>query len=245
MSSAACGMAALSLLILWNPAEAAPFKYGAKEVWVFQETMTMNMEDPQSGTEDRRGGKVLSRMSLNEVEYSVMKLFPDGAALVAKKILKNLVGTSFDALQERPLPGGAAVQHLLLTGDGSTYLVQASPNLETTEEQAAAEMLGMKDEVGELQKAKTTKGFLKDKRHPMDMYKIATKPVKVGGTVKRDGFTIKRLKDEQHGNVLCEVYRAERHPIFETTWFDRKHGRVLKRILMQGIRPGLRSSRCA
>ena len=46
-----------------------------------------------------------------------------------------------------------------------------------------------------------------------------------------------RLKDEQLGKVQCEVYRAERKPIFETTWFDRKHGRVLKRTLAQGDPP--------
>jgi hypothetical protein len=219
--------AVLSAILVSGWANASVFKYSADEAWSVEETMFMRARDPVSG----KGPLQVSRIITN---YTVMRLFPDGSALVRKECGRSYMGSSERDLKEIVVPEAPPVGYLLMTGKGEIYLAQAKPVFATPEEQEMAEGFDFPDEVGMLESAATTEEFLATGRTPMDAYKLAPGNVPLGKGVGVSGFWVSRTKDEKLDVSLCEVHIAKRGVVTETVWFDRRAGRVLQRRIIQG-----------
>ncbi|MBI4052340.1 MAG: hypothetical protein HY400_07520, partial [Elusimicrobia bacterium] len=205
-------------------------KWKSAQTWQIEETMAMQMPDMTTG-------KTITQFSKGLIQYKVTKLFPDGTALISKKIMKAESGPALESLTPQPEGPLNKEQFILMTKSGLTYMLQTK--MEPSSPEEAMMMENIPDEVGMLKKAKTTKEwFATQERSPLDFYKLPLKSLKAGGTTTRKDenreWKITRLKDEAVNGATCEVYEAKFDPITETTWFNRAGGYVAKRKLAQG-----------
>jgi hypothetical protein len=209
-------------------AEKVLFIYRDGQSWKIRESSEFRMTD-------RASGKTTGTANRVEAEYRALRVYPDGSALVSSKVVKLEQGTTLKNLQ--PVDAGAFgafEQYFLMTASGYIYLVQPMPAFDDPKEAEAMRSFGFQDEVVLLKKSPDTREwFALKEREPIDSYKLPAVATAVGSEAKRNGWTIKRLKDETVSGTPCQVYEAVLAPVVETAWFSVQEGSVLKRKTVQ------------
>lgn len=215
-----CIAAILGFLCVWaSPitaeASSGPFRFKDKQSWKMEQTMSYSMPGAD--------GKAQKVSNKNTMAYQVVKLYPDGSALL-----------------EVSAAEGGSKSYQLATGAGQTYVVNAADP-----EMAAMMGDGAVDDLATLKSASSSGEWLQaESRSPIDWTKVPSVAPALGKDIEMEDpseggkWVVSRLKDETLGKVQCEVYAAKilkgSVPVAETVWFSRKEGFVVKKILTQG-----------
>lgn len=191
-------------------------KFKLNDKWISEETSIIKgMQPPVS-------------RSINE--NKVLKVFPDGAALIITKAIKVEAGESPDKLSPLNSPLLNKEMHKLITPDGRIFLPRPKPAFDESDEQMASEEFEFVDEIELLIKSATTAAFYKKNSSPMDSYLIPVKPIKAGGKVKLEGWTVSRLDDDS-GLIVLE---SRMDPMIKTVHIDAAAGCVMYSRVKQG-----------
>lgn len=209
--------------LMASPAASASkdlLKFTAEETWLVQTGSKMEFPDPRTG---KKSAKETQAMAIQKV----LKVFPGGVALI-------------EMTSENP-SGGTSQSYSLITPDGLIYNVQGPTKFASLEEKAMAEQMGVRNDVEILKKTSSPEEWLKGET-PLHWLKVPHQELKPGQISplqrQNENWTLARLPDEKVEGVSCEVYLAKTTrgsvPVHEKTWFDRKGGAVLKRVIGQG-----------
>lgn len=182
-------------------------KFKANEKWISEETSQIKGMQPP--------------VSRSTNENTVIKVFPDGAALIMTKAVKVEAGESVDKLApfaKSPLLNKEVYK--LITADGNIYIPRPKPVFDNPEEQAASQEFGFVDEIELLKKSKTTAEFLKKNSNPMDSYLLPPKSMNLGDKVKIEGWSLTRIKDDMD----CVVFESKMSSMVKTVYVDARGG---------------------
>ncbi|MFH0974357.1 MAG: hypothetical protein V1874_01080 [Spirochaetota bacterium] len=196
-------------------------KFLSDETWKSEETIIMKGLEPPA-----------SRI---ESENKVVKVFPDGSALIKSKAFKAEAGLSLDKLanfDKSPLLNKE--QYKLITPDGKIFIPRPKPQFDNPEEAAASKEFGFTDEIDLLLKSKSIDDFIKINSEPMDSYLIPDKPLAVGKSEKSDMWVITRIKEEIVDGIVCAVFEGKMGPVIKTVYVDAATGRIICVKIKQG-----------